>query len=606
MGSYKGVPIPKGSTSSQIRDIIRKADGATGSSGTTSKTREQQLADAMKTAKQIQKGITESAASFTEKERAKLSQGLGGVQREVDRYTATQPKEVQERVALAKEKYQTQLPAEAVQEEEQVQDVQTQDQEGEGPGPGGTLDNQQTNQMVDSGQLPAEQAELYPQGSQGGMTTQDQGTAPGGMMDQQATGGMGTPVSNPSVIDYMNATGMASDYGSRATLANSLGIPNYQGTADQNTEMLRQLRNQQAGNSSLQQGLNAPVSQGSMIQHENYMQRAGVNYTPEDYQADPPRVLSDYIEQVMDSLGIGEVSVITQREADELEELENQKDREMRDVNDNPWLTEGVRLRERAKIEEAYQDRIGNKEAKLARLQRDKELMVQQSQWALGTAISLWDSDRRFDQAQAEALYSRQQDALEWKYKEMVYNQGASQFDRDLAFKQQQADREYNLDWLQYELDKTKDAGVEEYKQNQYQAATYAQRASDAEKFLSKGFYTGLGEKGSELSRREFRQAENNFISAILRKESGAAISDEEYSREAKKYIPMFWDDADELAQKQRAREVAVQGLVNEAGGAYYQLTGALAEKDPVLYTDPSGTDWMLPNLQGVNTSYGR
>jgi len=47
---------------------------------------------------------------------------------------------------------------------------------------------------------------------------------------------------NPSIVDYLNGQGQASDYNSRATLAGQQGIQNYTGTAQQNTQLLNQLR----------------------------------------------------------------------------------------------------------------------------------------------------------------------------------------------------------------------------------------------------------------------------------------------------------------------------------------------------------------------------
>lgn len=48
--------------------------------------------------------------------------------------------------------------------------------------------------------------------------------------------------SGPSVVDYLNSTGQASDFNSRAKLAQSKGIANYVGTADQNTQLLNSLK----------------------------------------------------------------------------------------------------------------------------------------------------------------------------------------------------------------------------------------------------------------------------------------------------------------------------------------------------------------------------
>ena len=48
----------------------------------------------------------------------------------------------------------------------------------------------------------------------------------------------------PSVVDYLKSVNQPSDYASRAKMAQQLGIQNYTGTAEQNTQMLNTLRGQ--------------------------------------------------------------------------------------------------------------------------------------------------------------------------------------------------------------------------------------------------------------------------------------------------------------------------------------------------------------------------
>lgn len=57
-----------------------------------------------------------------------------------------------------------------------------------------------------------------------------------------------------------------------------------------------------------------------------------------------------------------------------------------------------------------------------------------------------------------------------------------------------------------------------------------------------------------------------NFISAVLRKESGAAISVAEFEKEDKKYFPQVGDKPETIAEKRRARNDAIQGLKFQAG----------------------------------------
>lgn len=59
-----------------------------------------------------------------------------------------------------------------------------------------------------------------------------------------------TPTSNPSIIDFLDSVGEASDFNSRSKLARDTGISNYTGTAEQNTRLLGLLRQQSGGGTS--------------------------------------------------------------------------------------------------------------------------------------------------------------------------------------------------------------------------------------------------------------------------------------------------------------------------------------------------------------------
>lgn len=64
-------------------------------------------------------------------------------------------------------------------------------------------------------------------------------------------------------------------------------------------------------------------------------------------------------------------------------------------------------------------------------------------------------------------------------------------------------------------------------------------------------------------------QAETDFLSAILRKESGAQISPGEFAMGEKTYFERKDDPPQVKAQKAQARKVALQGLKAEAGKAW-------------------------------------
>jgi len=67
---------------------------------------------------------------------------------------------------------------------------------------------------------------------------------------------------------------------------------------------------------------------------------------------------------------------------------------------------------------------------------------------------------------------------------------------------------------------------------------------------------------------QQFRQAQEDWVRAKLRKESGAVIGKEEMEREITTYFPMPGDAPQTIAQKQAAREVALKAMGIAAGRA--------------------------------------
>jgi len=111
-------------------------------------------------------------------------------------------------------------------------------------------------------------------------------------------------------------------------------------------------------------------------------------------------------------------------------------------------------------------------------------------------------------------------------------------------------------------------------------AALFADRAARAEPVfnqlpppsLSATAKGGLGPVGNVLltpENRQFFQAERNFITAVLRKESGANIPENEYNDARRVYIPQAGDDDRTLEMKRQARQDAIAGIARGAGPTY-------------------------------------
>lgn len=122
-------------------------------------------------------------------------------------------------------------------------------------------------------------------------------------------------------------------------------------------------------------------------------------------------------------------------------------------------------------------------------------------------------------------------------------------------------------------------------------SAGYASRMANSERIISdlerqspeigkpgltettlRGLPGESGKMSSNLAmskdRQSYRQAQEDWVRAKLRKESGAVIADEEMDREIRVYFPQIGDDPATVKQKADSRKVAERSMVQSAGSA--------------------------------------
>lgn len=81
----------------------------------------------------------------------------------------------------------------------------------------------------------------------------------------------------------------------------------------------------------------------------------------------------------------------------------------------------------------------------------------------------------------------------------------------------------------------------------------------------------GLGNYAQSPEYQQFEQARRDFVNAILRRESGAVISEEEFANAERQYFPAPGDSPQVVEQKRNNRKTAIEGLRLGAGeGASY------------------------------------
>jgi hypothetical protein len=105
----------------------------------------------------------------------------------------------------------------------------------------------------------------------------------------------------------------------------------------------------------------------------------------------------------------------------------------------------------------------------------------------------------------------------------------------------------------------------------------------------SAGLTTGLANVSEDVGRQQYRQAQENWVTANLRPESGAVIGVEEMEKEITKYFPQTNDAQKTIEQKARARRDTELAMTVRAGPAYKQIEKQVAAQNAPVAARPTG-----------------
>jgi hypothetical protein len=116
----------------------------------------------------------------------------------------------------------------------------------------------------------------------------------------------------------------------------------------------------------------------------------------------------------------------------------------------------------------------------------------------------------------------------------------------------------------------------------------------------SAGLTTGIANLSEDTGRQQYRQAQENWVSANLRPESGAVLGTEEIQKEIIKYFPQTSDNPETIAQKARARRDTELALRVRAGPGYKELQKQLSARDGAAPSAGGPARLVLDRATGV------
>jgi LysM repeat protein len=140
------------------------------------------------------------------------------------------------------------------------------------------------------------------------------------------------------------------------------------------------------------------------------------------FQTNPTNTLSSLVEQVTTSLGLPDVRSNIEKITTDIESISNERDKEIETIQDNPWKSAGSKSELIARITDKYEKRINNRVNKLTLLQNTYDDARQEAQFAVSTALNLYDKQRTFDQNRMNEALDRAEKRTEAERKLGVVN----------------------------------------------------------------------------------------------------------------------------------------------------------------------------------------
>lgn len=168
-------------------------------------------------------------------------------------------------------------------------------------------------------------------------------------------------------------------------------------------------------------GAGAAVAPGAEVAptpspFEDIRDSTGLDIDAEKAKSRPIEALTDFMRDLLELTGaaggedaISNLNEEFERQNQELEDILNERDEAVADINENPWLSEGLRLKQEARARDKFASQIKNAEVtqantldRLKLSQDQQQARIKQVEFAAKTGIDFLQKQEAFEQGQVE------------------------------------------------------------------------------------------------------------------------------------------------------------------------------------------------------------
>ena len=190
----------------------------------------------------------------------------------------------------------------------------------------------------------------------------------------------------------------------------------------------------------------------------------GVTANPQGFTQQPIQTFESTLKQVFNALGLNQSGTAKQYYEGELKNLDKTYADDRAEIDENPWLAEGLRNRKQDALTQKYNVERAQLVSRVQLIQSFEDSAKEDAKFAVGLALQQYNADRSFEAEQINAAYNRAQQTFanqlslaNLQLNKDQFKQSAEQFAQTLETNQQQFAAGYQLDVAR--LNKPSDGG---------------------------------------------------------------------------------------------------------------------------------------------------